>query len=72
MTRNEIVNTVKDAGYTHVLTAGGKVALDDWTPYGMTEHKAIAFTWYGDDRIREIALAGGHPSGFVTGVWTLS
>lgn len=31
----EFVSEVKSRGFTHVMTYGGPVALDEWHPYGL-------------------------------------
>jgi hypothetical protein len=34
VTRNEVVLAAKRSGFTKILTAGGVISLDEWTPYG--------------------------------------
>jgi len=34
MTRAQIVDLMRERGFTHAVTFGGPVLLDDWFPYG--------------------------------------
>lgn len=43
LTRDQVVAKAKKAGFTDVKTLAGAVSLDDWKPYGKTEHKTIGF-----------------------------
>jgi len=41
MNRNEAIVAARQAGYTHVYTAGGWVRLQDWIPYGCTKEQPV-------------------------------
>jgi hypothetical protein len=72
VTLAEVVAEAQAAGYTHVRTMAGPVALGAWMPYG---GRLSVIEFYRDGgRIRErVAPQVGKLAGreFVTGVWVL-
>lgn len=81
MTRAEIIAEAKARGFTHALTHGGTVALDDWHPYGcdggVNDTPKFPARWcaefIGPDQVRDLAT-DGRPvvPPFLLGVWTLT
>lgn len=68
---SDIRTQIRSQGFTHVLTYGGPVALDDWTPYGK-HPDAIPFYLDGDTLREHEDPARPRPSGpVVTGLWRL-
>ena len=75
MTRAQIVDLMRERGFTHAVTYGGPVPLDDWFPYG----RQHALDYRGDvvssfqvkDHPKDqlpFPLAPGDDA-FVLGVW---
>jgi hypothetical protein len=83
MTRTEfdaLLATVRAKGFTHVLTGGGPLPLDQWRPYGAfdggnpgIEEHIGGFRWHDDSRIADYPPVGSaaERSGMPSGVWTL-
>jgi hypothetical protein len=84
LTRGQVVAEAKKAGFTGIKTLAGEVSLDDWKPYGKTEHKTIGFYIDGsqikerplnDACLKSRMLAGEVRKlgdQFVFGVWELT
>ena len=67
MNRAQVVMQAKAMGYTGMLTAAGRIDLDEWTPYGKEFGHRVQFTMDGSAKVHEIT----DPTELYSGVWTL-
>ena len=69
MTRDQIIEVMQAQGFTHVITYGGPLPLNEWHPYNSP-------TWKGEiipgDRVRDLPRNGELMDGFYLGVWSFT
>jgi hypothetical protein len=76
----ELVTALKALGFTQVVSFGGPVPLDQWTPYGMTPnginyrpsqkpYRGEIQERNGETVVVDVPSDGKDPSPFVLGVW---
>lgn len=65
----EVVARLKELGYNAMLTYGGPVPLDQWTPYG-EDGGSVRFEMREDHKVAETADPRYPTSGLVLGLWT--
>lgn len=69
MNLQQTIQQAKALGYSSVQTAAGAIPLDEWTPYGKTEHPHISFNISGNT-VTETPIDPPY-QGMACGIWEL-